>query len=232
MCAHPHVQPEDSSLHTLRDPCPGHGCRNHHPGQTLGQVAGGLVTVTALTTRRQERSLPAKSAVCKAFPGARRQGRLEAPWGPPGPTRPAPRGAARTGEELSCQREHDLYLIPAAEARPRPQPAAAAGQAGSRAALGALPWEGPLPETDRVALGSGHQLPQSTPFLGPRGRPAGFAELLGALLDPECLAGADLRHMLTAHPPLNQHSPCQAPGGACVGGAEGTLLSWGTCLGD
>lgn len=61
----PPLQPSPrtaTSTH-FRDPCPGHGCRNHHPGQTLRQVAGGLVTVTTLTTHRQKLSLPAKSAV-------------------------------------------------------------------------------------------------------------------------------------------------------------------------
>lgn len=67
----PPLQPSPrtaTSTH-CRDPCPGHGCRNHHQGQMLGQVAGGLVTVTTLTTHRQKLSLPAKSAVCKACPG-------------------------------------------------------------------------------------------------------------------------------------------------------------------
>lgn len=61
----PPLQPSPrtaTSAH-FRDPCPGHGCRNHHPGKMLGQVAGGLVTVTTLTTHRQKLSLPAKSAV-------------------------------------------------------------------------------------------------------------------------------------------------------------------------
>lgn len=48
-----------------------------------GQVAGGLITVTALTTHRQKLHGPAKRAVCKAFPegpGEADQRRRGAAW--------------------------------------------------------------------------------------------------------------------------------------------------------
>lgn len=86
----------------------------------------------------------------------------------------------------------------------------------------------PLPKTNSVALGLGHRLPHRTPVLSPRGQPAEFAELLGALLDPEPLAGADLRQTLAVHPPLNQHSLCQALGGSVCRGCGWDI----TLLGD
>lgn len=102
ICAHP--TPTAASTH-FRDPCPGHGCRNHHPGQTLGQDAGGLVTVTTLTTHRQKLLLPAKSAVYKAFPeglpARKTRGAVGTAWAhTSGPTRGH---EDRSGAELPAQ---------------------------------------------------------------------------------------------------------------------------------
>lgn len=65
-----------------------------------GQVAGGLITVTTLTTHRQKSRLPAKRAVCKALPKgvqARKTG------GATGTAWARVSGPTRTGAEPSCQ---------------------------------------------------------------------------------------------------------------------------------
>lgn len=78
-----------------------------------GQVAGGLITVTTLTTHRQKLPLPAKRAVCMAFPKGAQARKTTGAAGTAGAHTSGPHEGPR-GQEGSraASTELDLYLIP------------------------------------------------------------------------------------------------------------------------
>ena len=135
-----------------------------------GQVAGGLITVTTLTTRRQKLPLPAKRAVCKAFPKGTQARKTRGAVGTAGACTSGPHKGPRGQEESrAASTELDLYLVPTlccgwAETAAPPWKLA---RFEVRLLPGPLSWppEKALPKRDGAALGLGHR-----PFLSPRGQ--------------------------------------------------------------
>lgn len=110
----PRALPEVRNLRILQGPLPlAVGVVTTIRARRWGQVAGGLITVTTLTTHRQQLPLPAKRAVCKAFPKGVQARRTRGAVGTVGAHTSGPHKGPR-GQKGSraASTELDLYLIP------------------------------------------------------------------------------------------------------------------------
>lgn len=102
----PPLQPSPRTVTSthFRGPCPGRGCRNHHPGQTLGPSCWRFNHCHNPNHTQAETPTPSQESCVQGLPqghaGREDERRRADRWGLH--VRP-PQGATRTGGEPSCQ---------------------------------------------------------------------------------------------------------------------------------